>query len=112
MNIRIIYQDQDIIVCHKEAGIAVQSASVSTPDMVSMLKNEFMAIVLINGGARGIGRAMVELFSLSGHSVAFTYKNSDATAGELSALTGALAIKADSACEQDVKMAVRTVVKE
>lgn len=40
MNIRIIYQDQDIIVCHKEAGIAVQSASVSTPDMVSMLKNE------------------------------------------------------------------------
>lgn len=71
-----------------------------------------MAIVLINGGARGIGRAMVELFSLSGHSVAFTYKNSDEAAEELSALTGALAIKADSACEQDVKMAVRTVEKE
>lgn len=71
-----------------------------------------MAIVLINGGARGIGRAMVELFAASGHSVAFTYKSSDEAAVALSASTGALAIKADSSCEQDVKMAVRTVEKE
>lgn len=71
-----------------------------------------MAIVLINGGARGIGRAMVELFAASGHSVAFTYKSSDEAAVALSASTGALAIKADSSCEHDVKMAVRTVEKE
>lgn len=71
-----------------------------------------MAIVLINGGARGIGRAMVELFAASGHSVAFTYKSSDEEAESLSDSTGALAIKADSACEQDVKRAVKTVEKE
>lgn len=70
-----------------------------------------MSIVLINGGARGIGRAMVKAFCASGHSVAFTYKNSDSEANALSADTGALAIKADSASEADVKMAVETVVK-
>ena len=67
-----------------------------------------MAIVLINGGARGIGRAMVEAFCNAGHSVAFTYKKSDAEANELSLATGALAIKADSALEEDVKRAVKT----
>ena len=62
--------------------------------------------VLINGGSRGIGRAMVELFSENGYSVAFTYKSSDAAAEELSKRTGALAIKADSASEKDVSRAV------
>ena len=72
--------------------------------MEKVMKN-----VLINGGSRGIGRAMVELFSERGYSVAFTYRSSDAEAGELSALTGALAIKADSSCEEDVLRAVDTV---
>lgn len=70
-----------------------------------------MAIVLINGGARGIGRAMVEAFSKCGHSVAFTYKNSDEAASELSKATGALAIKADSSSEEDVLRAVNTVAE-
>ena len=34
----ILYEDQDIIVCRKQAGVAVQSARLGTPDMVSMLK--------------------------------------------------------------------------
>lgn len=68
-----------------------------------------MKNVLINGGSRGIGRAMVELFSERGYSVAFTYRSSDAEASELSASTGALAIKADSSCEEDVLRAVDTV---
>lgn len=68
-----------------------------------------MKTVLITGGSRGIGEAMVELFSERGYSVAFTYKNSDALARELSAKTGALAIKADSALEEDVLKAVDTV---
>lgn len=39
MNPDILYEDQDIIVCAKPAGVPTQSSSVSTPDMVSILKN-------------------------------------------------------------------------
>lgn len=35
----ILYEDRDIIVCHKVAGIAVQSARIGMPDMESTLKN-------------------------------------------------------------------------
>ena len=35
----ILYEDKDIIVCHKAAGIAVQSARIGMPDMESTLKN-------------------------------------------------------------------------
>ena len=68
-----------------------------------------MKTVLITGGSRGIGRAMVELFSSRGYSVAFTYKNSEGEAKELSSRTGALAIMADSSSEEDVVRAVETV---
>lgn len=37
--IEIIYEDADIIVCHKHAGIAVQTAGIGSKDMVSELKN-------------------------------------------------------------------------
>ena len=33
----ILYEDRDILVCHKPAGIAVQSARVGSMDMESML---------------------------------------------------------------------------
>lgn len=41
MNIQnfILYEDQHIIVCRKEAGIAVQTAKMSQMDMESALKN-------------------------------------------------------------------------
>ncbi|MDE6742414.1 MAG: RNA pseudouridine synthase [Lachnospiraceae bacterium] len=35
---KILYEDHDIIVCHKPAGIAVQSAGIGSMDMVSELK--------------------------------------------------------------------------
>lgn len=35
----ILYEDKDIIVCHKKAGIPVQSAKIGQKDMVSMLNN-------------------------------------------------------------------------
>lgn len=45
MNIQdyILYEDQHIIVCQKEAGIAVQTARMSQMDMESALKNYLAA---------------------------------------------------------------------
>lgn len=39
----ILYRDEDLCVIHKRAGLAVQSARASVPDLVSMLRNEFLA---------------------------------------------------------------------
>ena len=36
---KIIFEDKDIIVCHKPAGIPTQSSRIGTKDMVSILKN-------------------------------------------------------------------------
>lgn len=69
-----------------------------------------MKSVLITGGTRGIGRAMVELFASQGFRVAFTYKSSRDAATELSKKTGALAIMADSAVEEDIFSAVSQTV--
>ena len=35
----ILYEDKEIIVCHKPAGLAVQNARIGTMDMESALKN-------------------------------------------------------------------------
>ena len=68
-----------------------------------------MKTVLITGGSRGIGRAMVERFSAEGYSVAFTYKKSFEEAEKLSKATGALAIRADSGSPSDIERAVSLV---
>lgn len=39
----ILYEDRDILVCHKPAGIAVQSAGIGTMDLESTLKNYLAA---------------------------------------------------------------------
>ena len=39
----ILYEDKEISVCHKAAGIAVQSARIGIPDMESTLKNYLVA---------------------------------------------------------------------
>ena len=70
-----------------------------------------MRNVLITGGSRGIGKAMVELFSAKGYHVAFTYKNSEAEAIELSKNTGAVAIAADSSSEAEIKAATEAAAK-
>ncbi len=69
-----------------------------------------MKTVLINGGSRGIGKAAVEFFASHGYAVAFTYKNSKEEAEALAGRTGALAIMADSAKEEDVLRAVATTI--
>lgn len=66
-----------------------------------------MKTVLITGGSRGIGRAMVELFCENGYKVAFTYKNSESQAKNLAETMGAVAIKADNASEAEVVEAVK-----
>lgn len=38
MKTKILYEDRDIIVCHKPVGIAVQSAGIGSMDIVSELK--------------------------------------------------------------------------
>ena len=38
-NYKIIYEDKDIIICHKMAGLAVQTGKIGTLDLVSELKN-------------------------------------------------------------------------
>lgn len=35
----IIFEDREILVCHKPAGFAVQNARIGTMDMESMIKN-------------------------------------------------------------------------
>lgn len=39
MKTQILYEDKDILVCDKPAGLAVQSGRASEPDVVSELKN-------------------------------------------------------------------------
>ncbi len=70
-----------------------------------------MKTVLITGGSRGIGKAMVETFASEGYLVAFTYKSSESEAKSLAESTGAIAIQADSAREADVVSAVMTAEK-
>lgn len=38
INTLIIYEDTDLIVCHKPAGVPTQTSRISTQDMVSLLK--------------------------------------------------------------------------
>ena len=65
-----------------------------------------MKNVLVTGGSRGIGAAIVRLFSSSGYKVAFTYKNSCEEAERIANECGAVAIRADSAKPEDVRRAV------
>lgn len=62
--------------------------------------------VLINGGSRGIGAAIVKMLSEKGYRVLFTYSKSEAAAKRLSDETGAVAILADSRNEAEIKNAV------
>lgn len=39
MELTILHEDKDIIVCYKPAGVATQTARLSQQDMVSLLKN-------------------------------------------------------------------------
>ncbi|MEY8391626.1 RluA family pseudouridine synthase [Lachnospiraceae bacterium 45-W7] len=40
-NIQVIYQDKDLAVCYKAAGVPVQTSKAGRQDMVSLLRNYF-----------------------------------------------------------------------
>src|SRR5690554_2346339 len=61
--------------------------------------------VLVLGGSRGIGAAIVRRFVADGAKVAFTYAGSPAAAERLAAETGSTAVLADSA-DRDAVIAV------
>ena len=70
-----------------------------------------MKNVLVTGGSRGIGRAIVKAFSEKGYKVEFTYKSSHEEALTLSKETGAFPINADSASADAVLSAVKSAEK-
>jgi cyclic-di-GMP-binding biofilm dispersal mediator protein len=63
--------------------------------------------VLVLGGSRGIGAAIVRQFAAAGARVTFTYAGSKDAAEALAAKTGSTAVRADSAVRDDVVAAVR-----
>ena len=71
--------------------------------------------VLVTGGTRGIGRAVVEAASRAGARVAFTYRASAEAADALAAEIGddkALAIQADAASADDAQASVEAVTEK
>ncbi|RPD83894.1 SDR family oxidoreductase [Luteimonas sp. 100069] len=63
--------------------------------------------VLVLGGSRGIGAAIVRRFASEGAQVVFTYSGSEAAAHQLASETGSSAVRCDSADRDAVIAAVR-----
>ena len=68
-----------------------------------------MSHVVITGGSRGIGAAVVELFTARGHRVYFLYEKNTAAAQALAEKTGATAIQCDVSDSAAVKAAFAAV---
>ena len=70
--------------------------------------------VLVTGGTRGIGRAVVERAASAGARVAFTYRSSSETADalvkDLGGADRALALQADAASPEDAAASVQAVL--
>ena len=65
-----------------------------------------MRRVLISGGSRGIGRAIVEAFTANGDNVAFLYRSRDEEAAKVAEAFGAVAIKADASDPMEARRAI------
>ena len=65
-----------------------------------------MSCILISGGSRGIGAALVRALSAKGHRVAFLYRSSADAAARVAAESGAVAIPCDVADPATVALAV------
>lgn len=65
--------------------------------------------VLVSGGSRGIGAAVVQRFAAEGWRVIFTYVSNDDAAGKIADETGARAIKGDVGSEADILALYKTL---
>ena len=65
-----------------------------------------MRRILISGGSRGIGRAIVEAFAANGDNVAFLYHSRDEEAAKVAEAVGAVAIKADVSDPTEARRAI------
>ena len=70
-----------------------------------------MRRILISGGSRGIGAALVRAFCEKGDSVVFLYKNAHVAAQALAQETGAVGICADVSCPESVRAAIKEAEK-
>lgn len=68
-----------------------------------------MRTVVVTGGSRGIGAAIVRRFAAEGDRVYFLYEKADAQAAQVAAETGATAIRCDVADEVQVASAFRQI---
>lgn len=68
-----------------------------------------MAVTIVTGGSRGIGRAVVEAFAARGDRVFFLYEKEHEAARRVSAQTGATALCCDVADGEQVRQAFRTL---
>ena len=71
-----------------------------------------MRKVIITGGSRGIGAALVESFARLGDRVAFIYRADDTAAKKISDFCGALAIKADISDPEQANAAIERAIEE
>ncbi len=70
-----------------------------------------MERVLISGGSRGIGAALVRAFAKAGHAVAFLYRQNSVAAKTVAAETGATALCCDVSDPDAVREAVKGAEK-
>ena len=66
--------------------------------------------ILISGGTRGIGKAIVERFARQGHHVIFLYRNSHTAAKKLEQTSGAVGICCDISDAISVQKAVESAL--
>jgi 3-oxoacyl-[acyl-carrier protein] reductase len=79
--------------------------------MNAPISSEFAGqVVLVTGGSRGIGRAIVERFAARGAKVIFTYHQKEAAAAEVAAATGAEAIKCSQTDAETINATVEKIV--
>jgi len=79
---------------------------------INLCRNRIdMRKVIITGGSRGIGAAVVRKFATEGYSVAFIYRSADEAAETLAKETGATPIRADISDAGSAKKGIEEAVK-
>ena len=69
-----------------------------------------MRKIIVSGGSKGIGAAIVRRFSDAGDKVAFIYRSSDERASVVAAEAGAYAIKADVSSSKEATDAIEKAI--